>query len=212
MTNQVTGFGPPDTIEISIELNTMITNATNDDDVVQGLTYTGFQVTRLWVRTASVQAEKVALESRTITDIWGQGDNARAGALGRRHGDHVGDPHQPQIGDAHLGTDSPRRCMRMIAALAGRLLSEASWPMPLRWEMAKISPRTVMVSGVEATGIELNTAITNATDNKDVVGDLTYTPSATDGLGEEEHWNTEVLSDDGMAITWAILSRQRLGG
>ena len=23
---------------------------------------------------------------------------------------------------------------------AGRLLSEASWPMPLRWEMAKISP------------------------------------------------------------------------
>ena len=29
---------PSETIEISIELNTMITNATNDDDVVQGLT------------------------------------------------------------------------------------------------------------------------------------------------------------------------------
>ena len=35
-----TGFAPPETIEISIELNTAITNATNDDDVVQGLTYT----------------------------------------------------------------------------------------------------------------------------------------------------------------------------
>ena len=35
-----TGFTPPETTEISIELNTMITNATNDDDVVQGLTYT----------------------------------------------------------------------------------------------------------------------------------------------------------------------------
>ena len=34
------GFGPPDTIEVSIELNTMITNATSDDDVVMGLTYT----------------------------------------------------------------------------------------------------------------------------------------------------------------------------
>ena len=34
------GFGPPDTIEISIELNTMITNATTNDDVVVGLTYT----------------------------------------------------------------------------------------------------------------------------------------------------------------------------
>ena len=34
-----TGFAPPETIEISIELNTMITNATNDDDQVQGLTY-----------------------------------------------------------------------------------------------------------------------------------------------------------------------------
>ena len=34
------GFGAPDTIEISIELNTMITNATTDDDVVMGLTYT----------------------------------------------------------------------------------------------------------------------------------------------------------------------------
>ena len=35
-----TGFAPPETIEVSIELNTMITNATNDDDVVMGLTYT----------------------------------------------------------------------------------------------------------------------------------------------------------------------------
>ena len=35
-----TGFTPPETIEISIELNTAITNETNDDDMVQGLTYT----------------------------------------------------------------------------------------------------------------------------------------------------------------------------
>ena len=36
-----TGFAPPETTEISIELNTAITNATNgSDDVVQGLTYT----------------------------------------------------------------------------------------------------------------------------------------------------------------------------
>ena len=35
------GFDPPATIEISIELNTSITNATNDDtDAVMGLTYT----------------------------------------------------------------------------------------------------------------------------------------------------------------------------
>ena len=35
-----TGFAPPETTEISIELNTAITNAPNDNDVVQGLTYT----------------------------------------------------------------------------------------------------------------------------------------------------------------------------
>ena len=36
-----TGFSAPDTIEISIELNTSITNRTNDDtDAVMGLTYT----------------------------------------------------------------------------------------------------------------------------------------------------------------------------
>ena len=35
-----TGFAPPATIEVSIELNTMITNKTNDDDVVMGLIYT----------------------------------------------------------------------------------------------------------------------------------------------------------------------------
>ena len=37
-----TGFDPPATIEISIELDTMITNATDDDndDMVMGLTYT----------------------------------------------------------------------------------------------------------------------------------------------------------------------------
>ena len=37
-----TGFDPPATIEVSIELNTMITNATKDDDgdMVMGLTYT----------------------------------------------------------------------------------------------------------------------------------------------------------------------------
>ena len=34
-----TGFAPPETIEISIELNTAITNDTDTDDVVQGLTY-----------------------------------------------------------------------------------------------------------------------------------------------------------------------------
>ena len=34
------GFGAPDMIEISIELNTAITNDTNTDDEIQGLTYT----------------------------------------------------------------------------------------------------------------------------------------------------------------------------
>ena len=36
-----TGFAAPAMTEISIELNTAITNATNNDDVVMGLTYTG---------------------------------------------------------------------------------------------------------------------------------------------------------------------------
>ena len=74
--------------------------------------------------------------------------------------------------------------------------------------------------------IELNTMITNAAIN-DVVQGLTYTDtdgmaldsSSDAGLGEESDWNTaalaedaggpvQVLSDDGMEITWAIPSME----
>ena len=58
--------------------------------------------------------------------------------------------------------------------------------------------------------IELNTAITNATDGDDVVQGLTYTfPGGGADLGAEADYegeDREVLSDDGMAITWEIAS------
>ena len=64
--------------------------------------------------------------------------------------------------------------------------------------------------------IELNTAITNDTDNDDVVMGLTYTDTAGTGgpgLGEAANWNTasgdnavQKLSNDGMGITWKIAS------
>ena len=57
--------------------------------------------------------------------------------------------------------------------------------------------------------IELNTAITNATNDDDAVMGLTYTfpQGNNDDLGAEDRlWgeDKEVLSDDGMAITWEI--------
>ena len=68
-------------------------------------------------------------------------------------------------------------------------------------------PETIEIS------IELNTSITNRTDDDtDAVMGLTYTPHATTGLGDEDDYSAimndknEVLSDDGMAITWEILS------
>ena len=58
--------------------------------------------------------------------------------------------------------------------------------------------------------IELNTAITNATNDDDVVQGLTYTfPGGGADLGAEADYegeDREVLSDDGMAITWEIAS------
>ena len=54
----------------------------------------------------------------------------------------------------------------------------------------------------------LNTAITNATNDSDVVQGLTYTfPGGGADLGAEADYegeDREVLSDDGMAITWEI--------
>ena len=58
--------------------------------------------------------------------------------------------------------------------------------------------------------IELNTQITNATNDSDVVQGLTYTfPGGGADLGAEADYegeDREVLSDDGMAITWEIAS------
>ena len=58
--------------------------------------------------------------------------------------------------------------------------------------------------------IELNTAITNATNDEGVVQGLTYTfPGGGADLGAEANYegdDREVLSDDGMAITWKIPS------
>ena len=58
--------------------------------------------------------------------------------------------------------------------------------------------------------ITLNTQITNATNDDDVVQGLTYTfPGGGADLGAEANYegeDREVLSDDGMAITWEIPS------
>ena len=57
-----TGFAPPAMIEISIELNTSITNATHDDtDAVLGLTYTGTVDCRRYV------FQSLPLEHRPLT-------------------------------------------------------------------------------------------------------------------------------------------------
>ena len=89
----------------------MITNATDTDDVVMGLTYT-------------------AGRDPALGDVgdWNTGmDNA-----------------VQALSDDGMGITwkiaSSTLTHRPAMLLAGRLLSEASWPMPLRWEMAKISP------------------------------------------------------------------------
>ena len=57
---------------------------------------------------------------------------------------------------------------------------------------------------------KLNTAITNATNNNDVVAGLTYTAgdpalgSADEDDNDYTGTDKEILSDDGMAITWKI--------
>ena len=62
-----TGFAPPDTIEVSIDLNTMITNATNDKDVVMGLTYEFPETTNLGNEDAwNMAAEDNAVQ--TLSD------------------------------------------------------------------------------------------------------------------------------------------------
>ena len=78
-----TGFDPPATIEVSIELNTMITNATNDDDgVVMGLTYTDTDGHRNAPDLGTAMTDYTGFEDNEVLEV----------ALGRRHGDHVGDP------------------------------------------------------------------------------------------------------------------------
>ena len=54
------GFGAPDVLEITVELNTRITSVINDDRLVQNLTYTGLEDEMDFARPADVEPLEAA--------------------------------------------------------------------------------------------------------------------------------------------------------
>ena len=117
------GFGPPATIEISIELNTMITNATT--------------TTMMWSWASPIRI-------LTVTDDLGDAMDLGI-PINTDWTTAVGDNAVQVLSDDGMAItwaipSSRARPSPPATVTGGTVVIEASWPTPLRWEMAKISP------------------------------------------------------------------------